>query len=1093
MTHVTFETLELEGFGPFERHVQIQFSPGMNHYIAHNESGKSTVVAGLLAVIFGLNTSATASGFTTGRFRNWNQPARFRGSLNFRWGAVHYRLRRDFDAHRIDLRPFASESEGRRIVGEHNPQARRPNAQYERWLRDCFGTADRDAFEATFCLKQPLPEHTQVSEAVQQMLLGGEVQVHQVLETLIEALKDISKATADRGVTSRNQKKDRPLEQAEAEIARLEADIEESRDIVESLEQVKREYREVSERLAEARDELASKRNTRSNWAEWRRLQSNYQQALARQKRIETVYDQARERQQEAERLKTRRKDEYPEFAQASAELGEDLDALVTLQERIETLRSDIDAIDKAIAELEKDRQTLEDEMSHCLPWDEVTEQPKEYVAFMRERVEELQIEWQEFIKLREDVRQGRKHIQCHYHPFETASPDQLETLGSLPAGWHDVKREERAADDALARAREQQQAFADEKRDLDIRFSDLSDLDEEAISAERDRLRRKRELRRRAHALRPQLTPPLSWRLAALLLFGAVGPLLFYWTPLPDDLFSLFGVGLGGMLIGYFLAVSLHRLQRRTLHAEWDALKREMAALAEREPAEDLPEDESELARLQERFRLYREETQRLARREEEVPDRKAMEALKRQRQEAKEKRACFEKRLQPFWDAFSDVEAAYRKWRQEHDRIAERVNRLEQMAANRFGGHVAEAEALDPFSDLPKRWREVAEFVAFVFPAEPVECLGDVICLWTKRLPARWAELEAAAAHYVDLKARRDAITAKKATLLTQREDKKAHLRKTKHKARLLEEPLIKILTAAEGNAAKARTRFYDWKEGRADVDRLQNEIADRLAEFDVPDLDALYTEVINTRNQAIQTLQSWREFIEQNPGLPGEAQSQDPEQMKTRLAHLDAKIEALDARVEELEAAERERVKRQSELEGKEPLNIALAEQTLAERRKKRDRLARTADALAVAHQEMERAIRDYHASVRERLERLASRYFCRMTNVADRSVALDETFGLYLIHQGHEVTLDQLSKGAKDQLYLALRFSFSDLLALDNRVPMLLDDPFVACDRARRAVLKEILEQEAKRRQILLFAHSQDYSNWGQAIELTPSVP
>jgi uncharacterized protein YhaN len=70
-------------------------------------------------------------------------------------------------------------------------------------------------------------------------------------------------------------------------------------------------------------------------------------------------------------------------------------------------------------------------------------------------------------------------------------------------------------------------------------------------------------------------------------------------------------------------------------------------------------------------------------------------------------------------------------------------------------------------------------------------------------------------------------------------------------------------------------------------------------------------------------------------------------------------------------------------------------------------------------------------------------------------------------------------DSLSRGTQDQLYFALRFGILELFSNAAEVcPCLLDEPFAAYDRDRIAEAFRILQEEARRRQLLLFTCRED---------------
>jgi len=70
-------------------------------------------------------------------------------------------------------------------------------------------------------------------------------------------------------------------------------------------------------------------------------------------------------------------------------------------------------------------------------------------------------------------------------------------------------------------------------------------------------------------------------------------------------------------------------------------------------------------------------------------------------------------------------------------------------------------------------------------------------------------------------------------------------------------------------------------------------------------------------------------------------------------------------------------------------------------------------------------------------------------------------------------------EQLSRGTQDQLYFAMRFGVLDLVSNENEpCPSFLDEPFAAYDRTRLSEAFKILDEEAKRRQLILFTCRED---------------
>jgi uncharacterized protein YhaN len=71
------------------------------------------------------------------------------------------------------------------------------------------------------------------------------------------------------------------------------------------------------------------------------------------------------------------------------------------------------------------------------------------------------------------------------------------------------------------------------------------------------------------------------------------------------------------------------------------------------------------------------------------------------------------------------------------------------------------------------------------------------------------------------------------------------------------------------------------------------------------------------------------------------------------------------------------------------------------------------------------------------------------------------------------------MDELSQGARDQVYLSARLALSDLIFGDARPPLLMDDPFVKFDPERREAALKLCKDLAADRQIILFTCHDGY--------------
>lgn len=129
---------------------------------------------------------------------------------------------------------------------------------------------------------------------------------------------------------------------------------------------------------------------------------------------------------------------------------------------------------------------------------------------------------------------------------------------------------------------------------------------------------------------------------------------------------------------------------------------------------------------------------------------------------------------------------------------------------------------------------------------------------------------------------------------------------------------------------------------------------------------------------------------------------------------------------------------------------------------------------ADAIALAHDELQAAIGEVRDGVGPRIAEAATKHLQAV--VASYAVTLIHGKGLTFLpmwSDGRPFGRRALSDGTADQFYFAVRVALAEVLLGDLRPPMILDDPFQYCDPARQAELHGLLRKLAEERQVLYF--------------------
>jgi uncharacterized protein YhaN len=86
------------------------------------------------------------------------------------------------------------------------------------------------------------------------------------------------------------------------------------------------------------------------------------------------------------------------------------------------------------------------------------------------------------------------------------------------------------------------------------------------------------------------------------------------------------------------------------------------------------------------------------------------------------------------------------------------------------------------------------------------------------------------------------------------------------------------------------------------------------------------------------------------------------------------------------------------------------------------------------------------------------------------------------------KGLRYTVDELSEGTMNQLYVALRFSISTIMTEKHHVPFIIDDAFVHFDAVRVRRMIELLMKIAKNQQVIVFTCKSDVYQVSSELEI-----
>ena len=988
MGRVKFERVRLTGFGPYRETTEFIFAEGLNVFVAPNETGKSTLVAGVTALLFGLPQTTDPTVFGQARYRNWDHPLGFEGELLWQVDGESYRLRRNFQNNQISLAQLR-DGEYREIIGgTHNPRAQRRNQRYEEKLKELFGLNSQDLFEATFCLTQPLPEADELDGRVQELLSGTGVGFKYATDHLAKELREITRFTGRRGVTAKDAFDPRRLEQLAAEIETTRAAIERDRALVDQLEGVRKRLGEKENDRVKLAENLAAQERMLTLWGQWQQLKQNYEAARKVYTQVQKSREQARELEATLRRI-DEEKAAFPWGPTVPADSAEILSELEIIAQQKTRLQ-------QGIAELEAERRAVELTEGEAfgaasgIDWSAFGPQLAAVVERRRMQAAEALAFWAEWEQLDTAAAENRQLQDEEYSLFQGADPDLLETLKAYEPRWGFLRS-------ALENA----------------------NLKWENTKGKLRRLERRRHRR-------------LVLALISMVLGGGLAVL---WagkhTGIP---LALLGGGLVGAACGYLAG----RLFFPT--EPWALIQQEMV--------------------------------------ENEAQVKTAFQNLKE-----------FETLVKPFTERYPDVVAAVRRWERlsaEGEELVRREQELRRRELGLYSGPVAQCPLVDGAGLLNERWSELFAFAQVVDPTADLTYLGELVA-WLAEKPSRWWQqllMEAAAfeeqrAEWSRRQVRQEAnqqYLAKQqqqlAALLTREEELRARI--------------DLLLTAADGDYQEAKRLWLSWRELEQKAEKAKDALANILAIQRVKALADLEAKSDDAFLEAQTLLSERQKLVAAHPGLTQLETAADPEAIEAGYGRRREEVARAQADLRALDDEIRHLTTELARLEGQEPVNIARAEEQLAELTARYAETELVCDALTLAHQELTMAINDFQRTYRRRLAAVTSKYYHGITGISGRQVELDEDFRVTVVIDGRSVTPGQLSHGARDQLYIALRLGIADLLATEAVLPFVFDDPFLNCDAERLSNIRASLQLLAAERQVLLLSHRADFAAWGEEL-------
>ncbi len=965
MPAVVLKQLSLQGFGRFKDKVTVEFTEGINVLAAPNESGKSTLMAGLTAVVFGLPASSDPTTFGISKYRNWEGPPTFSGELLFDYEQKLHQIVRDFDSQRVTVRRRSAGGWTEMVRGVHNPRASRPNERYLDFLDQVFGLRSAEMFIQTYFLGQPLPAAATLSTEVQQLLSGGGAHYSKVLDALMKGIKQITRYGNQYYAALNNGRKDQQLEELQAEKGRLEQAMRMQSQTTDDLEHIREEMVSCEQQRLDKLQLFRTKEAAVRGFEQWLALRDRLRAARNKLSNLQSATERAEELEKQMAAVK----------------------------------ENATDAVSHALT---LDICKLDDRLTKLSSFATLGAEPQEMVKGCRDWLHQKVQLYRQQQELRKEANKLKQDLQTDYASFEEA---ELPVLQKLPAYLVERPRlvaEAETANRALQRAQQDTDAMSILNAELTRQLGDPELISDAEIAELQLFCSGSNGARKQQCFKRVWWAPAIGMAISAALYLawgrsagftGAITSLL----PMLLSILALFLGRSSGQATDSVVHAGKHPSLSRLPVREVNVL----------------------LTKLQQ-YRLMVQQKAELL-----------QEAQSRQN-EANRRLLDGDAEFAGLVRQHRRLEHSFTEWRQLHSRLRDlttQIQQLEGLLAYSTKGNCG-------FEGEPGRLHAVLALTGFG------ELQGEQLLAALDLQPAPWTELLVQVAEYVEL--------------VRQRADLAAKLSSHKHQQ----------MSSADQARAALEAIF--------ETNSCQN-------------LDELQERLQDAREEVLLCRKEWKELLLVHPDLPELSQMEDGLLVANRRREISEQASMLQTEIEQLDQRIFTIKSQLGQLEGRQSINLAQAMELLTELNEEEQRLLEEANVLGLAASELSAAIAEFQQSYRDRLAERMSSHFQSFTGDGARSVAVDNAFALQVQNgDGQLVSPAQLSQGAQDQLYLAVRLAIADLTAENTEPPLVLDDPLLTSDQDRLSRMRCALER--LRRQVILLSHQSDFASWGTPVRI-----
>ena len=141
-------------------------------------------------------------------------------------------------------------------------------------------------------------------------------------------------------------------------------------------------------------------------------------------------------------------------------------------------------------------------------------------------------------------------------------------------------------------------------------------------------------------------------------------------------------------------------------------------------------------------------------------------------------------------------------------------------------------------------------------------------------------------------------------------------------------------------------------------------------------------------------------------------------------------------------------------------------------------KNNKIQEEIEALALAEETLSEVCKAMQKDFKRNLNQKISSLVSYLTDGRYTKVAIDSVCNVFILTPTQKLSIQQLSRGTIEQIYLALRLAAADCIPGYEKMPLILDDAFAFYDETRLEKILCYFAQEEKRQIFISTCHKRE---------------